>query len=44
MRRIHVQGAAANWQLCLIAVTYGIEVIAHARWNVELAYKGEGGG
>ena len=37
MRRIQVQGAAAILQLCLVAVTYGIEVTAHARWNVELA-------
>ena len=37
MRRIHVQGAAANWQLCLVSVTCGIEVTAHARCNVELA-------
>ena len=38
----HVHGAAANSQLCLVAVTYGIEVTAHACWrhvwHVELAY------
>ena len=38
MRRIHVRGTATNCRLCLVAVTYGIEVTAHARWNVELAY------
>ena len=32
---LQTQPQPINLQLCLVAVTYGIEVTSHARWNVE---------